>query len=106
MVSVFISHASEDTEFSIRLTRDLNYQNFDARTIRDIIPSDIKLSKTRLDRRVTEAISTNTYFVPVLTPISIESHWVKKEIHAALATEKKTNEYISNTRFGEGVCVT
>jgi HJR/Mrr/RecB family endonuclease len=92
MTSVFISHASHDVEFGQRLAIDLQERYFEARTFKDLLPIAVSTEVQELDPDITHAISADAFFVPVLTPASVESRWVLEEIDAALREEERRSE--------------
>src|SRR5437867_2047847 len=92
VISVFISHASQDTRFAESLAVDLRSHDFLARTFRDVLPSDASLRDDRLDSRLGQAIDDDAFFVPVLSPAFVRSKWVGVELERALRSEVRRQE--------------
>jgi len=77
--SVFLCHTASDKPFVARLAADLKrasvevwYDNWEIR------PGDSIIEK------VSDGLSNNDYLAIVLSPASVESRWVKREINASL----------------------
>lgn len=87
MSSIFISHASRDFRFAERLSADLTSRGLEAHTFRDILPSNTPVSTKGLDPRLENAIDRDKYFVPLLSPHSVQSRWVGIELTKALESE-------------------
>jgi HJR/Mrr/RecB family endonuclease len=87
MSSVFISHSSGDRAFALRLAEDLRSHDYNVRSIADIVSDPSRLSRTELDDRLSEAIFADTFFLPVLTPSSVTSPWIHKELAVAIESE-------------------
>ncbi len=88
MSSVFVSHASQDTGFAAQLASDLEKHGYPTETMSSIIPAtSAPVSSVRFDQRLKDAISDVNYFIPVLTPDSLKSRWVMKEIETAISHE-------------------
>ena len=92
MISVFISHVSEDAAFARRLVHDLRGYEFDAHTFQDILPADALLADNTLDASLSAAINRDPYFVPIITPAALESKWMGTELAVALAVEARRDE--------------
>src|SRR5438046_2283273 len=92
MHSVFISHSLADEDFVRRLSNDLKAQGYYARSFTDLVARGESLSRTELDERLGGAIETDTFFVPVLTQSAVRSHWIDKELAAAIQAESKMNQ--------------
>ncbi len=76
---VFISHSSKDGEFVDRLAMDLSargipvwYDKLDLQ-VGDSVPG-----------KINQGLAEAKYFLIVLSPEAIESHWVQEELNAAL----------------------
>jgi hypothetical protein len=89
MASVFISHAHQDANFAKQLSVDLREQGYVSQTVDDVASPESLLSSSQLDGRIVKAISQNDYFIPVLTPESIRSPWVSREIQTAIMHESE-----------------
>jgi hypothetical protein len=77
---VFLSHSSQDKAFTRRLSDDLK-RNGAKVWLDEAALEPGSRWKQQLDR----AIVDNDFVIAVLTPVSIESTWVRYEIHRALA---------------------
>jgi hypothetical protein len=92
MRSTFISHCQPDTEFARRLSADLWSAGYGARSFADVVPPTERLSETQLDKRLDDAISSDTFFVPILTQAAVQSRWVDRELAAAIEAESKKDQ--------------
>ncbi|HZF40791.1 MAG TPA: toll/interleukin-1 receptor domain-containing protein [Blastocatellia bacterium] len=81
---IFISHASKDDDFVKELRTALEGQRLqvwvDSRNLR---------SGSKLAPEIEQAIETARQTIAVLSPNTINSLWVRKEIQQALAVEKR-----------------
>ena len=79
---LFISYSSKDKNFVKRLARDLRM-----RGIKVWVDFwEIKVGDS-IVAKIEDAIQDNDYFAVVLTPTSVKSNWVKKELAAGLIKE-------------------
>lgn len=85
-MQVFISYASEDKVFVDKLVADLTAKGLDIWIDR----SEISVSDS-LITKISSGLSSSDCFIPVLSPHSISSAWVKREISYALTRELETN---------------
>ncbi len=82
MTSAFISYSSEDRGFVEQLARDLRVNGVQTWYDQwEMLPGD------SLTQKIASAILENEYFVVVLSPHSINSEWVKRELGVALNRE-------------------
>src|SRR5262245_59578159 len=83
-VHIFISHASKDDDFVKELRRALESRRLpvwvDSRNLR---------GGAKLGPEIEQAIETARQTIAVLSPNTINSPWVRKEIQQALAVEKR-----------------
>ncbi len=86
MSGVFISYSREDFRFVEKLEKELQQQDIDVWVDkRRIDPGE------RVSNKLDAAILEHDYFAVVLSPESIRSEWVQKEIGAALSIEANIN---------------
>jgi hypothetical protein len=85
MNSIFISHASRDADFALKLAGDLRKRGHEALTYADLEAEGKRDSD--LDKRLAGVIASSSYFVPVITPAVQERSWFKQEITTALREE-------------------
>lgn len=78
-VSVFLSHSSADKNFVRKLANDLETQNVKCW----IDDAEIKIGESLLEK-IRHGIDNVDYLVVVLSPNSILSHWVQREIDVAM----------------------
>jgi hypothetical protein len=81
--AIFISHSSKDEGFVLRLANDLTKAGF--KIWHD--DKNIKVSQS-IPGEVSKGLTECEYFVIVLTPEAVASHWVQREIDAALMGKK------------------
>jgi hypothetical protein len=81
-VGVFISHNSADKVFARRLASDLSAAG--ARVWID--EAEIKVGDSLIER-IRKGIDTMDYIAVVLTPTSVSSEWVRKELDIAMNRE-------------------
>src|SRR6266852_9776443 len=79
---LFISYSSKDRAFAEKLARDL--VRFGVRVWWD--QGEIKVGDS-LNRRIQEGIFNNRWLAVVLSPNSVASPWVERELNAALIEE-------------------
>ncbi|MGH9768556.1 MAG: toll/interleukin-1 receptor domain-containing protein, partial [Blastocatellia bacterium] len=83
-VHIFISHASKDDDFVRELRTALEHHQLpvwvDSRNLR---------GGAKLAPEIEQAIETARQTIVVLSPDTINSPWVRKEIQQALAVEKR-----------------
>src|SRR4029077_8509261 len=84
MAGLFISHSSIDKPFVYRLSIDLVARGmpvwFDTREIG---------TGDSLQQKIFDGIGTSDYVIVVLSPNSVASEWVQKELTAALTLEQR-----------------
>jgi hypothetical protein len=80
--SIFLSHTSVDNRFCERLAGDL--QRFGLSVWYD--QWEIKVGESLIER-VSAGIDSHQYLGVVLSPASVNSAWVQKELHAAMSRE-------------------
>src|SRR5215471_4384274 len=85
--SVFISHASADDSFVAQLRQAL-----ESRGISVWIDSRELRGGNKLAPEITQAIEQARQVIVVLSPDTINSPWVRKEIRRALAVEKRNKK--------------
>jgi hypothetical protein len=78
-LKVFLSHSSRDKELAANLAKDLIQRGIDVWIdVWEMNPGDSLLKK--IENEIMQA----THFMVLLTPHSLESEWVQKEIEIAL----------------------
>jgi hypothetical protein len=82
MRTAFISYASKDRDFTERLAADL--RNSGAGVWFD--QWEIKVGDS-ITQKINDGIRDNDYLAVVLSPDSVASHWVRKELNAAMMKE-------------------
>ncbi len=82
MTSVFISHNRDDKPFARRLSRDL--QNQDVRTWLD--EAELRIGDSLIEK-LRQGIDEVEYLAVVLSPSSVASEWVKREVDVAMTQE-------------------
>ncbi len=87
MSSVFISHTSLDKPFARKLARDLV-----VRGVRVWLDEAELLVGDSLLKRIALAIEEMHYLIAVLTPASVESSWVQKELELAMNQQLKARD--------------
>jgi hypothetical protein len=79
MNTVFLSHSSKDKDFVEKLANDLNKQGvgvwFDK--------WEIKVGDSIVEK-INDGLSKNDYLAIILSPNSVNSNWVKKELNSSL----------------------
>jgi hypothetical protein len=79
MSNVFLSHSSKDKDFVEKLANDLNKQGvrvwFDK--------WEIKVGDSIVEK-INDGLSKNDYLAIILSPNSVNSNWVKKELNSSL----------------------
>lgn len=85
MNSIFISYASRDSDFALKLAGDLRERGHEAITFGDL-KTEGKASSD-LDQQLAGAIASASYFIPILTPTIQDHYRVEWEITAALKKE-------------------
>jgi len=83
-VSVFISHTSKDDAVVEKI-----WQALESLKIRAWVDSQELAGGDKLTPEVQKAINDHEHFIAVLSPNTINSRWVKKEIEYALGLGKK-----------------
>ena len=82
MPRVFVSYNSNDRGFVEQLVSDLQANNVQVWVDQfEMRPGD------SLTQKIGAAILENDYFVVVLSPNSVQSEWVQRELSAALIRE-------------------
>ena len=85
---VFISHATTDKNFVLELDKQLKALN-----INTWIDCYKLIAGNQLDSEIQQAIQAAQYFIVVLSPQTINSVWVKKEIEYAEEVAKNNADY-------------
>jgi len=86
-IKVFLCHSSKDKGFVRRLAQDL-----EGRGVRVWFDEwEMKVGDSLADR-IQEGIEHSSYLAVVLSPNSVKSGWVKRELNAALAKELKKQD--------------
>lgn len=87
---LFLSHTSEDKPFVRKLRQDLI-----AHGVCDVWLDEAELFVgDSLTNKISEALSKTKYVGVVLSPRSIKSSWVEKELEAAMTREISTGEVV------------
>lgn len=81
-VSVFISYSNQDRDFARRLVDALRERNADVW----IDHAAIRVGDSLIER-ISAAISKADYLIPILSPRSIKSPWVQKELALGVTRE-------------------
>lgn len=86
---VFISYSSKDSEFVERLANDLS------KSVKRVWWDrwEIKVGDS-ITSKINEGIDRNDYLILVLSPNSVESSWVQKELNAGLMRELQTRNVV------------
>jgi formylglycine-generating enzyme required for sulfatase activity len=84
MHTVFISHATQDTQFAHRLADDLRRLGVQVW----IAPESIRPGEGWVSA-IERGLEESSHMVVVLTPAALTSKWVKKETDVAIAQERK-----------------
>lgn len=82
--SIFVSYSSKDKGFAVRLSGDL--ESFGVRVWID--QGELQIGDSLLER-ISEAISSVDYLAVILSPASVKSPWVQKEVEIAMNQEIK-----------------
>jgi TIR domain len=81
---IFLSYAHPDKELAKKLGSRLEEQGFEVwDPARDVLPGD------NIALKVGDALETSDAVVAILSPASMKSEWVKREIQFALGDPKK-----------------
>lgn len=87
---IFLSHSHADKPFVRKLKEALN-----KRGVKDVWIDEAEiLIGDSLMQKIEEGLKKTRYFGVVLSPRSVESPWVKKELEAALNKELKTGSIV------------
>jgi hypothetical protein len=87
---LFLSHTSEDKPFVRKLKKDL-----EAHGVEDVWLDEAEiLVGDSLTGKISEALSKTRFVGVVLSPRSIKSAWVEKELEAAITREISTGEVV------------
>lgn len=87
---IFLSHTSLDKPFVRRLKAALNERGVDDVWVDE---AEIMVGDS-LTQKIEEGLTKTRYFGVVLSPRSIQSRWVKKELEAAMNRELKTGSVV------------
>ena len=82
--TIFLSHNSNDNEFANRLAGDLSRNG----VMVWIAEAELKVGDSLIDK-IQEGIGDMDYLGVILSPNSVSSPWVQKELKAALTQEIK-----------------
>lgn len=82
MVSIFISHSSEDKNFARKLVSILENNKIEVW----IDETKIGVGDSLFDK-ISDGLMQTDYFILILTPNSVSSEWVKRELKAILMDE-------------------
>ena len=87
MTRAFVTYAHEDSKFVDRLVGDLESSGlaliFDKRIV---VPGESLI-------RIFEEIGTVNYLLAILSPASVSSNWVKKELAGAVVREIEEQDF-------------
>ena len=83
MTSIFLSHNSQDKPFVRRLARDLDVHGVKCW----IDEAEIKVGDSLIEK-IRQGLDSMSYVAVVLSPDSVNSAWVQKEIDVAKAALK------------------
>lgn len=88
-MKVFLSHSHSDAPLAARMSTELEKNGFQVwNAERDLLPGDNWAEK------VARALKESKAMVVLLTPATMESPWVKKEIEYALGSKNYSNRLI------------
>lgn len=87
--SAFISYSSKDSEFVERLVNDLSKSRKKVWWDR----WEIKIGDS-ITKKINEGIDRNDYLILVLSPNSVRSAWVEKELNAGLMRELQSRNVV------------
>lgn len=90
MPSAFISYSSRDAEFVERLVNDLNKSGKQVWWDH----WEIKVGDS-ITKKINEGINRNDYLILILSPNSVKSSWVEKELSAGLMRELQTRNVVT-----------
>lgn len=85
---IFISHCSEDDEIVKHLRESMEIQRLDT-----WVDSNKMRGGDKLEKKIIDAIDTARAFIVVLSPKTINSKWVRKEIKYALEVRKQREKF-------------
>jgi hypothetical protein len=88
-IPVFISHVSEDNEFTRRLAADLARRGFHAKTRKDVLPPQAILRDDQLHETLVDALENDTFVLAVLSPDFVKSRWTELEVETAIRAEER-----------------
>ncbi len=87
---IFLSHTHRDKEFVDRLKSELN-----GRGVNDVWVDEAEIMVgDSLQKKIEDAITKTRYFGVVLSPRSVKSRWVKKELELAMQMELETDSVV------------
>ena len=86
MDGVFVSYSHKDSEFVDRLIADLRYSDVPA-----IYDKWLLAVGDSIIEKISSAVTTSAYVIAILSPHSVESAWVKKELSLAMTGELHQN---------------
>ncbi len=84
MAGIFLSHSSKDKPVVIQLASDLVYSGFPV-----WLDSWEMETGDSFVKRIFDGIDGSTFLIVALTPNAVASEWVKRELAAALESEKQ-----------------
>lgn len=87
MIEVFLCHTSKDKDFVRKLALDL--ENYSVKAWFDEWRIDVGDS---LNKKIQKGIKESSYFAIVISPDSIKSGWVQRELNAAFSEELKRKD--------------
>jgi hypothetical protein len=82
-VRVFISHAHDDDAFAARLAADLRSADI------DVWIDDKEIAYDDFVMKISEGLEGRQWLILVMTPASLRSQWVRREVNAALNLVEK-----------------
>jgi hypothetical protein len=80
---IFVSHATEDTEFAERLAADLRAREL------DVWLDTSHLGPGDFVDRISRALNARDILILILSPAALNSHWVPDEMNAAIIRYKQ-----------------
>jgi len=87
MPSVFLRYSSNDKLFARKLATELKNQGIKVL----IDESEIKVGVSVVDK-IREAIDSSDYLAVILSPQSVDSKWLKKEVETAMERETRKKD--------------
>ena len=88
--TVFISYSTEDASFAGFLSKALGDRNINVW----LDDKEIRVGDCSLTTRIGDAVHSNDFMIVVLSPASVRSEWVKKELAEAMNNEIRQKKVV------------